>query len=46
MIIFLGLIICISFLIVSIIKMFQMQNEFFEIKKEIRLQILEKTKKR
>lgn len=42
MIIFLGLIICISFLIIGIIKMFQMQNEFFEIKKEIR----EKTKKR
>jgi hypothetical protein len=46
MIIVLGIIIiCISLLVVSIIKMFQMQNELFEIEQKTILQILEKTKK-
>lgn len=39
------IIICISFLIISVIKMFQMQNELFEIEQKTILQILEKTNK-
>lgn len=39
------IIICISFLIISVIKMFQMQNELFEIEQKTILQILEKTSK-
>lgn len=39
------IIICISLLIISIIKMFQMQNELFEIEQKTILQILKKTRK-